>query len=129
MYSALGKRISMGVGMATTVAAAAMLMLATSDYLPVWKNSNTLWAHAMKQTPELMVVRIQQAHTLYDQGRETDAMRVLHAALSDCPKTSVDRERIQKLLEEWLRTSAEADMERQRQRQLSASARSSVGPR
>lgn len=129
MYSALGKRISMGVGMATTVAAAAMLMLATSDYLPVWKNSNTLWAHAMKQAPELMVVRIQQAHTLYDQGRETDAMRVLHAALSDCPKTSVDRERIQKLLEEWLRTSAEADMERQRQRQLSASARSSVGPR
>lgn len=106
-HAALGRHVATGCGGMATASAAAVLMLATASYLPVWQNSDSLWAHAMKHAPELMVVRIQQAHTFHDQGREIDAMLTLQQALRDCPRESVDRSRIEELLQSWLRTSAE----------------------
>lgn len=99
-------------GFALSGAVAMCLMLVTADYLPVWQNSTTLWSHAMEEVPELMVVRIQQAYTLHDQGRDLDALRVLQQALKDCPRDAVDRERIKGLYAEWMKQLAEDDINR-----------------
>jgi hypothetical protein len=104
-----------GVGsiqVTVTAASAIALMMATHAYLPTWKNSETLWTHAVNETPQLMVARIQKACALREQGRDTDAMRVLNAALGDCSRDSIDRPRVESMLESWLRESAAKDLSR-----------------
>ncbi|MFK7820146.1 MAG: hypothetical protein AB8G99_15600, partial [Planctomycetaceae bacterium] len=110
--SAIGRIGVHGLQLTCTAAAAIALMIGTSAYLPTWRNSETLWTHAVKETPGLMVPRIQKACALKEQGRETDAMRVLNQALADCSRDSIDRPRVESMLEEWLRESAQNDISR-----------------
>ncbi len=70
----------------------------TREYMPVWRDSETLWVYAMKHVPSLAVVRIQMALTLDDRGRTTEAMEVLQSALRECSVDELDRRRIERLL-------------------------------
>ena len=91
-----------GVRWGLGIAAVCAAFLTTSAHLPVWQNANTLWAHAMKQVPELTVVHIQQAYTLHDTGRRREAIKELQRALVFTEPDALDRKRIQKTIEEWV---------------------------
>lgn len=112
---AIGETGVRASGIVLTCGVACMFMAATSSYLPVWRDSGTLWGHAMKEAPELMVVRIQQAYTLHASGRETEAMMTLQNALQQCPRESVDRPRVVALLKQWIMDSTKQDEKRRTQ--------------
>ncbi len=109
---ALGERGMQLTGVALTCSVAAILMFAASKHLPVWRNSVTLWNHAMAEAPELMVVRIQKAYSLHESGRETEAMMTLQKALQECPRDSVDHPRATALLKDWILESAKGEEQR-----------------
>ncbi|MFO0429466.1 MAG: hypothetical protein ACK526_23055, partial [Planctomyces sp.] len=73
----------------------------TNQYLPVWKNSESLWNHAMKHVPQLTVVRIQLALTLHDGGRPEEAIQILQTALKECQPDDQDRRRMQEAIVTW----------------------------
>ncbi|MFN8708214.1 MAG: hypothetical protein ACK50J_16170 [Planctomyces sp.] len=73
----------------------------TNQYLPVWKNSESLWNHAMKHVPQLTVVRIQLALTLHDEGRPKEAIEIMQTALKECQPDDQDRRRMQEAIVTW----------------------------
>ena len=90
----------------TALAAAACSLVfaastATRSYLPVWKNSETLWAYAMQHVPQLVVVHIQTALNLHDTGRVREAIAVLENAQQVCRADELDQRRIRKTIDDW----------------------------
>ena len=73
----------------------------TSEHLPVWRNSFTLWNHAMQHVPHLPVVRMQLALTHYDSGQTPMAIYILQRALLECRPDTADRERMEKAVHNW----------------------------
>jgi len=73
----------------------------TSAHLPVWRNSFTLWNHAMEYVPHLPVVRMQLALTHYDSGRTRQAIRILQRALLECEPDEADRRRMNDAVLSW----------------------------
>lgn len=86
---------------ATAAALVCGALCATANHLPVWRNSDSLWKHAMTQVPHLPVVRIQTALTQYDSGRKREAVRTMQTALLECQPDDLDRKRMRKAIEEW----------------------------
>ncbi len=79
----------------------------TSQHLPVWQNSESLWSHALSRYPNMPVLRIQMALTLHDSGRVAEAIRQMTYTQSDCNPDDLDRERIEYFLQEWNQELAE----------------------
>ncbi|MBL8816955.1 MAG: hypothetical protein JNL58_13080 [Planctomyces sp.] len=73
----------------------------TTEYLPVFGESERLWTYAMERCPQLVVVRIQMALTLYDRGRTEEAIEVMETALRECETDELDRRRMVRTLERW----------------------------
>jgi hypothetical protein len=73
----------------------------TTEYLPVFSESERLWAYAMERCPQLVVVRIQMALTLYERGRTEEAIEVMETALRECQTDDLDRRRMVRTLERW----------------------------
>ena len=74
---------------------------ATSQHLPVWKNSFALWNHAMTQVPQLPAVRMQLALTHYDSGLKRQAVDILHRAIVECQPDEMDRQRMTDAANRW----------------------------
>ena len=87
-------------GMVVVASLAACLTL-TAKHLPVWQNSQTLWAHAIQQYPKMTVLRIQMALTVHAHGQEREAIRQLQLALRECQPDDLDRERMRNMVDEW----------------------------
>ena len=85
------------IGCGLTLAAAE----ASRSYLPVWKNSDTLWAHALNRVPQLVVVHIQHALNLHDTGRVREAIVVLENARQNCHADDLDQRRIDRAIQDW----------------------------
>lgn len=90
-------------GVRTSIATATVLasMFLTSQYLPVWANSQSLWAHASKNCSTLPVVRIQSALTAHGSGQIREAVRLMKIALIETKPDELDRERMQDFIVEW----------------------------
>lgn len=88
-----------------TVPAAALVLAAaimsTREYLPVWRDPDSLWTHAVRRCPTLAVVRIQMALTLHDSGRVPEAVVEMRRALQQCAPDELDRVRMRELLVQW----------------------------
>ena len=91
-----------GLKWSVTTAAVAGALLMTTQQLPVWKNSDALWSHAMQRVPELSVVRIQLALTKYDSGQRREAIRILQTALLQCEPDDLDRKRMQDSIQQMV---------------------------
>jgi len=87
-------------GMIAVASLAACLTL-TLQHLPVWKNSQTLWTHAIQQYPMLPVLRIQMALTVHARGQEREAIRQLQLALLECRPDALDLERMRSMIDKW----------------------------
>jgi len=87
-------------GMVAVGVLAACLTL-TLKHLPVWQNSQTLWAHAISQYPKLPVLRIQMALAVHALGQEREAIRQLQVAMLECQPDDQDRERMRNMIGEW----------------------------
>ena len=74
---------------------------ATTQHLPVWKNSFTLWNHAMTQVPQLPTVRMQLALTHYDCGLKRQAIDILQGAVVECQPDELDRQRMNDATRRW----------------------------
>jgi hypothetical protein len=74
---------------------------ATSKHMPVWKNADSLWSHALTQYPNMPIFRIQNALTKYDNGHVQEATVLMKDALRDCQPDDLDRERMQDFVKEW----------------------------
>lgn len=92
-------------GLKWTVALSAVIgyLLVTTEQLPVWRNSDTLWNHAMQQVPQLPVVRMQLALTRYDSGQRREAIRILQTAILECEPDELDKERMKDAVRRWSR--------------------------
>jgi hypothetical protein len=78
-------------------------LLSTTQHLPVWQNSFTLWNHAMTQVPQLPAVRMQLALTHYDSGQKRQAVRILQQALLECQPDERDEKRMNEATNKWRR--------------------------
>ncbi len=72
--------------------------LGTLNYLPVWRNPESLWSYARVHAPTLAVVHIQWALTLEDLGRKPEAAAALRYALNHCHPDAPDTQRILDML-------------------------------
>lgn len=82
-------------------AAVGACVVATTNHLPVWRNSFALWEHARAEQPDIPVVRIQMAYTLHDSGQVRDAVTVMSEALAETEPDEADRRRMRQAIEEW----------------------------
>lgn len=73
----------------------------TRSYLAVWRNDLALWEHAVAHVPELAVVQIQRAISLYNADNKDAAIEALDYALAHCQPDELDRERILARKAEW----------------------------
>ncbi|MDA1233002.1 MAG: hypothetical protein O2856_19735 [Planctomycetota bacterium] len=87
-------------GMIVVATLAACLAL-TLKHLPVWKNSTSLWTHAIQRYPKMPVLHIQMALTLHAQGQEREAIRQLQLTLRQCLPDDGDRDRTKALIDQW----------------------------
>jgi predicted Zn-dependent protease len=55
----------------------------------------------MQHVPQLAVVRIQLALTLYDSNRVSEAVQVLTRALEECAADQQDQERMARAVKDW----------------------------
>ncbi|MEQ9409145.1 MAG: hypothetical protein RIK87_15525 [Fuerstiella sp.] len=94
-------RLVAGFRWTLATAACVAALCITSSHLPVWRNSQSLWTHAMQKVPQLAVVRIQMAHTLHDGGQCREAIRTLQRALLQCQPDQLDHRRIIRLADAW----------------------------
>ncbi len=83
------------------VAVIAGCILRTNSHMPVWKNAESLWNHAMVTVPHLAVVRIQMALNLHDTGRIQEAVDVLRLAQTQCVADEADQQRIARYIGDW----------------------------
>lgn len=90
---------SVAAGIAATAVAGSLYL--TDCHLPVWRNSDSLWTHTMQHVPQLAVVRIQLALTLYDSNRVSEAVQVLTRALEECAADQQDQERMARAVKDW----------------------------
>jgi hypothetical protein len=81
----------------------------THDRLPVWRNDQSLWADAISKSPELPVVRIQWAESLYAAHHEDQAVAALRRALVETRPDEADRERMLTAIAEWNRKRPTVD--------------------
>jgi len=86
------------VSMGLVVAA----LVGTTEHLPVWRNSFTLWEHAMEHVPQLPAVRMQLALTHYDNGQTRQAVRILQKAMLECRPDEADRKRMVAATDKWV---------------------------
>lgn len=75
----------------------------TREHQTVWSGPESLWTHALSQYPDMPLLRIQYAITLYDQGRLADALDVMNRALRECRPDELDLERMQQFAVDWQR--------------------------
>jgi hypothetical protein len=75
----------------------------TQNRLPVWRDDQALWADAISKSPELPVVRIQWAESLYAAHYEDQAVAVLRRALVETRPDEADRERMLAAIADWNR--------------------------
>lgn len=75
--------------------------VATTRHMPVWKNAESLWTHALTQYPDMPILRIQNALTKYDNGQVQEAVTLMKDALRDCQPDELDRERMQDFVTDW----------------------------
>jgi hypothetical protein len=78
-------------------------MFLTQQHQTVWSGPESLWTHALSQYPDMPLLRIQYAVTLYDQGRLADALDVMNRALKECRPDELDFERMQQFAVDWER--------------------------
>lgn len=95
--------ISVSTKAALGFVALASCVFLTQQHQTVWANPETLWTHALSQYPDMPVLRIQYAVTLYDQGRVAQALDVIQQALRQCQPDELDLERMQQFAVEWQR--------------------------
>ncbi len=87
-------------GMVAAASVAACLTL-TSQHLPVWQNSHSLWTHAIEQYSKMPVLRIQMALAVHARGQEREAIRQLQLAMLECQPDDLDRDRMRGMIDEW----------------------------
>ena len=75
----------------------------TQQHQTVWSGPESLWTHALSRYPDMPLLRIQYAVTLYDQGRLADALDVMNRALKECRPDELDLERMQQFALDWQR--------------------------
>jgi hypothetical protein len=73
----------------------------TVEYLPVWKNSLSLWTYATQKTPTLAVTWIQLALTHHALGHTDKAVATLHTAMGTCRMDVHDEKRVTEMLHKW----------------------------
>ncbi len=93
--------LSTGVQSSLASVAVVACITLTHQHLPVWTNSQTLWAHASTRSPSLPVVRIQSALTAHGSGQVREAVRQLRVALLETQPDELDRQRIDAFIEDW----------------------------
>jgi hypothetical protein len=81
----------------------------THDRLPVWRDDQSLWADAISKSPDLPVVRIQWAESLYAAHHEDQAVAALRRALVETRPDDADRERMLTAIAEWNRKRPTVD--------------------
>jgi hypothetical protein len=92
--------------LAATAVVACLVM--TSRYLPVWTNSQSLWAHASQVSPKMPIVRIKSALTAHGSGLVREGIRQLKIALLETQPDELDRERMHGFIAEWTESLAAA---------------------
>lgn len=75
----------------------------TQQHQTVWSGPESLWTHALSRYPDMPLLRIQYAVTLYDQGRLAEALDVMNRALQECRPDELDLERMQQFALDWQR--------------------------
>ena len=75
----------------------------TQQHQTVWAGPESLWTHALSRYPDMPLLRIQYAVTLYDQGRLAEALDVMNRALKECRPDELDFERMQQFAVDWER--------------------------
>jgi len=86
---------------AVTVGMLSGCFVLTSEHMPVWKNPESLWTHALSRYPEMPILRVQNALTVYDNGRVQEAIQLMSRALQECKPDELDRERMQDFVRDW----------------------------
>ena len=76
-------------------------MVRTTEYVPVWQDSFSLWQHTVARYPEMPVVQIQLAFTEAQHGRLSTAVEIMERALVECQPDDLDRERMHRLVRDW----------------------------
>lgn len=89
-------------GCLAAVALAACFVI-THQHLPVWTNPESLWTQALSQYPDMPILRIQYALTVYSSGRVDEALRLMKSALKECQPDEQDRERMRGFVSDWTR--------------------------
>lgn len=77
------------------------LTVRTHFYLPVWRDSRSLWEHAATQTPDLPLVQYQLADAFFESGQRDRAIRLLEDAAKSERTDPADRTRFAETLAEW----------------------------
>ncbi len=96
-----GSVLYRGLQTATAGLILGFAVLRTTEYLPVWKDSFSLWQHAAAQYPEMPVIQIQLAFTEAQHGRLSTAAEIVERALEVCQPDDLDRERMHRLAVDW----------------------------
>jgi len=86
---------------ALTVGMLSGCFVLTSEHMPVWKNPESLWTHALSRYPDMPILRIQNALTVYDNGQVHEAIQLMSRALQECKPDELDRERMQDFVRDW----------------------------
>lgn len=92
---------SCGIKAGLSACAVATCLVLTSHHLPVWRNSDSLWSHALSHYPDMPVLRIQMALTMHDNGHVHEAIQVMKLTQLHCKPDELDRERIQHFIDVW----------------------------
>ncbi len=108
------ERLPMRVVARSLAAAAGGVLLCgyltvTLERLHVWRDDQSLWADAIRKSPELSVVRIQWAQSLYASHHEGEAVAVLKRALVETRPDEADRERMLATISDWNRPQPSMD--------------------
>ena len=74
---------------------------AAHQYLPVWRNSYTLWNYARQQTPSLVIVHRKWADALQESGDIDAALAELQYALDERHPSEAEATLIKSLQVEW----------------------------
>ena len=93
--------ISAGIKFGLSACMIVACMTETSLHLPVWRNAESLWTHALSEYPDMPIFRIQMALALHDQGQTEKALRVMTLALQNSKPDELDRERMCQFVADW----------------------------
>ncbi len=99
--SPLTRVVSIATTATLSIAIVGAYLMASMNYLPVWRNPLTLWEHARQQTPSLPIVHIQWADALYRSGDVPGALAALEVAAKHPKLDEGNRSNIDTLRQEW----------------------------